>query len=146
MVFGLFFMAFGIGAFCALVYKMAVYALPVMVGLWAGFAALHSGSGAMLAFGIGFVVGAIVFGIGQSVWNSSQPKAFRYAVALLFVVPAVLTGYYTTQQFSTLVVPSVSWQFVSAVAGAIAVGLTTFARLAGSVPAIDWHTTRDSHV
>ena len=145
-MFGLLLMAFGIGAFCVLTYKMAVYALPVMVGLWAAFAALHSGSGSVLAFGIGFVVGAIVFCIGQSIWSSRQPRLFRYAVALLFVVPAVLTGYYTTQQFSTLVVPSVSWQFVLAVVGAIAVGLTTFARLAGSVPVIDWHTTRDSHI
>lgn len=41
MVFGLLLMVFGIGAFCALIYKMAVYALPVMVGLWAAFAALR---------------------------------------------------------------------------------------------------------
>jgi hypothetical protein len=145
MVFGLFLMVFGIGAFCALIYKMAVYALPVMVGFWAAFAALHSGSGPVLGFAIGFVVGAIVFGIGQSIWNSRQPKALRYAVALIFVVPAMLTGYYTTQQISTLVVPSPSWQFVSAIAGAIAVGMTAFVRLTG-VPVLSETMTQDSHI
>ncbi len=138
-------MVFGIGAFCALIYKMAVYALPVMVGLWAAFAALHSGSGPVLAFAVGFVVGVAVFGIGQLVWNSRQPKALRYAVALLFVAPATLTGYYTTQQFSTLFVPSPAWQFVSAIVGAIAVGLTAFVRLTG-VPVLSGAMTQDSHI
>lgn len=138
-------MVFGIGAFCALIYKMAVYALPVMVGLWAAFAALHSGSGPVLAFAVGFAVGVTVFGIGQSVWNSHQPKALRYAVAFLFVAPATLTGYYTTQQFSTLFVPSPAWQFVSAIMGAIAVGLTAFVRLTG-VPVPSGAMTQDSHI
>lgn len=146
MVFGLFLMAFGIGAFCALIYKMAVYALPVMVGLWAAFVALHSGSGAVLAFAIGFVVGAMVLGIGQSVWNSRRPRVLRYAVAFVFVVPAILTGYYTTQQFSTLVVPSTAWQLGVAIVGAIAVGLTAFVRLAGSVPDSDGRATQDSYI
>lgn len=145
MVFGLLLMAFGIGAFCALIYKMAVYASPVMVELWAAFAALHSGSGPVFAFAVGFVVGVAVFGIGQSVWNSRQPKALRYAVAFLFVAPATLTGYYTTQQFSTLVVPSPSWQFVSAIVGAIAVGLTALARLTGG-PLLSGTMTQDSHI
>jgi len=145
MAFGLLLMVFGIGAFCALIYKMAVYALPVMVGLWAAFAAFHSGSGPVLAFAVGFVVGVAVFGIGQSVWNSRQPKALRYAVALLFVAPATLTGYYTTQQFSTLVVPSSSWQLVSAIVGAIAIGLTAFVWLTG-VPLLSGTMTQDSHI
>jgi hypothetical protein len=145
MVFGLFLALFGIGAFCVLIYKMAVYALPVMVGLWAAFAALHSGSGLILASAVGFVVGTIVFGIGQSVWNSRQPKVLCYAVTLLFVVPAVLTGYYTTQQLSTLVVPSSSWQLVSAIVGAVAVGVTAFVRLTG-VPALSGTVVQDGHI
>jgi hypothetical protein len=145
MAFGLLLMVFGIGAFCALIYKMAVYALPVMVGLWAAFAALHSGSGPVLAFAVGFVVGVAVFGIGQTVWNSRQPKALRYAVAFLFVAPATLIGYYTTQQFSTLIVPSSSWQLVSAIVGAIAIGLTAFVRLTG-VPLLSGTMTQDSHI
>jgi len=145
MVFGLLLALFGIGAFCVLVYKAAVYALPVAVGFWCGFAALHSGSGVVVAFAVGCVAGAIVFGIGQSVWNSRQPKALRYAVALLFVAPATLTGYYTTQQFSTLFVPSPAWQFVSAIVGAIAVGLTAFVRLTG-VPVLSGTMTQDSRI
>jgi len=146
MAFGLFLALFGIGAFCALIYKVAVYALPVAVGFWCGFAALHSGSGVVVAFAIGFVAGAIVFGIGQSVWNSRQPKAFRYAIVLLFVVPAVWTGYCATEQLSTLVVPSAIWRSALAIIGAMAVGLTAFARLTTGTSVIDWQATRDGHI
>src|SRR5690242_13360585 len=123
MVFVLFLALFGIGAFCVLIYKAAVYALPVAVGFWCGFAALDSGSGVVVAFAVGFVAAAVLFGIGQSIWNSRQPRAFRYAVVLLFVVPAVWTGYCATEQLSTLFVPSATWRVALAVVGAMAVGL-----------------------
>ena len=139
-------MVFGIGAFCTLIYKTAVYALPAAVGFWCGFAALRSGSGVIVAFAVGFVTGVVVFGIGQSIWNSSLPRTLRYASALLFVAPAVWTGYCATQQLSTLVVPSTAWQLAVAIVGAIAVGLTTFVRLTGNVPAFDWHATRGGHI
>lgn len=146
MVFGLFLALFGIGAFCVLIYKAAVYALPVAVGFWCGFAALHSGSGVVVAFAVGFVAGAIVFGIGQSIWNSRQPRAFRYAVVLLFVVPAVWTGYCATEQLLTLVVPSATWRLALAVVGAMAVGLTAFARLTAGASLFDWQATREGHI
>ena len=146
MVFGLLLALFGIGAFCVLIYKAAVYALPVAVGFWCGFAALHSGSGVVVAFAVGFVTGAIVFGIGQSVWNSRRPKAFRYAIVLLFVVPAVWTGYCATEQLSTLVVPSAIWRSALAIIGAMAVGLTAFARLTTGAAVFDWRATRDGHI
>jgi hypothetical protein len=146
MMFGLFLALFGIGAFCVLIYKAAVYALPVAVGFWCGFAALHSGSGVVVAFAVGFVAGAIVFGIGQSVWNSRQPRVFRYAVVLLFVVPAMWTGYCATEQLSTFVVPSATWRLALAAVGAMAIGLTTFARLSTGASVFDWQTTRDGHI
>lgn len=146
MVFGLFLALFGIGAFCVLIYKAAIYALPVAVGFWCGFAALHSGGGVVVAFAIGFVAGAIVFGIGQSVWNSRQPKAFRYAVVLLFVVPAVWTGYCATEQLSAFVVPSALWRSALAIVGAITVGLTALARLTTGASAFDWQATRGGQI
>ena len=129
MIFGLLLALIGIGAACALIYRAAVYAVPFATGVWAGFAALHAGSGPLVAIAIGFVTGAIVFGIGQSVWDSSLPKTARYAVVLLFVLPAMWTGYCATQQIAGLVALPFVWNFVLAAIGAVAVGMTAFARL-----------------
>src|SRR6185437_14314151 len=105
----------GISAAGALIYKMAVYAVPSAVGFWAGFAALHSGSGPLLAIAIGFVTGAAVFGVGQSVWDSSLPKPVCYAVALVFVMPAMWTGYSASQQIAGLMNLPGTWSFVAAI-------------------------------
>lgn len=129
MVVGLLLAIAGIGAICALIYRAAVYALPLAVGVWAGFAVLHAGSGPLLAVAIGFVAGAILFGIGQSVWDSSFPKPVRNAVALLFVVPAMWTGYCASQQIVELVTLPSAWSYVLAVVGAVVVGIAAFARL-----------------
>jgi len=131
MVVGLLLAIAGIGAASALIYKAAVYAVPSAVGIWAGFAAFRTGSGPLLAIAIGFVVGAIVFGVGQSVWDSSLPKTARYAVALLFVLPAMWTGYCATLQVAELVGPADLWAAVPAIIGAVAVGVTAFVRLGG---------------
>ncbi len=47
MVFGILLTLFGIGAACALLYNAMVYALPVGLGMWAGFALMHAGAGAV---------------------------------------------------------------------------------------------------
>ncbi len=85
-------------------------------------------------------------GVGQSIWSSRQPKILRYAVAAVFIVPAVWTGYCATQQISTLIVPSATWQSALAIVGAVAVGLTAFVRLTSGVAVLDWAMTKDSHV
>lgn len=119
-----------------LIYRAAVYAVPFATGVWAGFAALDAGSGPLLAIAIGFVTGAIVFGIGQSICNSNLPRVLRYGVVLVFVVPAVWIGYSTTRQIAELFGPADPWTTSMSIFGAVAVGITAFARLAG-VPASD---------
>lgn len=132
MVIGLLLAIAGIGAACALIYRAAVYAVPFATGVWVGFAALHAGSGPLLAIAIGFVTGAIVFGIGQSVWDSSLPTMVRYAVALLFVVPAVWTGYGATRQIAELFGRANPWAIALSIIGAAAVGIAAFTRLVGA--------------
>ena len=66
--------AFGLGAFCVLLFRCAVYALPVMVGLWTGYWAVMFGAGLVGGVLIGLVVGGLVFGLGQAAlavgrWN-----------------------------------------------------------------------------
>ena len=57
---------FGLGAFCMLLFRCAVYALPVMVGLSTGYWAITSGAGIVGGALVGLVVGGLVFGLGQA--------------------------------------------------------------------------------
>src|SRR5690606_22910364 len=50
-----------IGAICALLYNLAVYVLPVAVGLWTGFWAMDTGAGPFGGIVVGFAAGVAVF-------------------------------------------------------------------------------------
>lgn len=129
MVFGLLMTVLGIGALCVLLYSAAVYALPVGLGICAGYQLLQWGVGSVAAIIGGFVIGGIVFGIGYTVLASSRPGPLRVAVVVAFVVPAMLAGYGAALDLSAMGLASGFWQHAVAVMGGLAVGGTTLARL-----------------
>jgi hypothetical protein len=61
---GLILSFFGISLFCWLIFTLTVYALPFLVGLTAGMAALHNGAGILGALLVGIVVGALTLSVG----------------------------------------------------------------------------------
>lgn len=121
----------GIGVEAALCrVLMGVYALPCLVGVLAGVAAYRTGAGEG-AVAVGFAVAAITLGVGQSIFLITRSRVIRLVVALLFVVPAALTGYTVTLGLAQwLEVPSVVWQQIYAIAAAVMVGATALDRLA----------------
>lgn len=120
-----------IGFFCWLLFTLAVFALPFFAGMTAGTWAYHAGTGwlgtifvGILAAGLTLGVGQILLGIVRSVWA-------RMLIALAFVAPAAIAGYYATHGIVKHTMPSETWQLVFSVIGAIAVGVTAFVRVAG---------------
>src|SRR5258707_10778094 len=63
-----------LGFLCWLLFALAVHALPVFVGLAAGVAAYHSGSGEFGAFLVGLIAGAFTLAAGQLRSRHSAPK------------------------------------------------------------------------
>jgi hypothetical protein len=122
----------GIGAEAALCRVLfGVYALPCLIGGLAGVAAYRTGAGEIGAVIVGFAVAAITLGVGQSIFLIARSRGIRMIVALFFVIPAALAGYTVTLGLAQwLAVPSVIWQHVYAIAGAIMVGAAALDRLA----------------
>jgi hypothetical protein len=127
---------FGLGAFCVLLFYVAVYVLPFAVGLQVAHWAINTGSGVIGGIAIGLVAGAMVYAIGQAVFASSRSLVIRWIVILLFAIPAAIAGYSTVEQFSDVMglVPFPIWRQVFAVVGALAVGGTAIARLSAPMP------------
>lgn len=123
----------GLGAFCVLLYACAVYALPVAVGLWAGYWAMQTGAG-LGSVAIGLAAGAMVFVLGQVILATSRSLLIRWIILLAFTVPAIVAGYSMMLQFSEFGVPSAVWRHVFAAIGAAAIGCTAIARLAAPTP------------
>jgi hypothetical protein len=118
----------GLGTFLFLLYSSMVYALPITIGLWAGFWAMHAGAGVGGVL-IGGAAGAAAFALGQLVIGTNQSPLIRWIVLLSFTVPAVIAGYSMILQLAGLGVASLVWRHIFAVVGAAAIACTVISRL-----------------
>ena len=128
-VVGLMLSMFGIGLFCWLIFTLAVFALPFVVGLTAGMAAFHGSAGILGALLVGIVAGALTLAIGQIAFAVVRPLILRAAIAAAFAVPAAIAGYHAVLGLSQIGVPSLIWREVFAWIGAIFIGGTAWARM-----------------
>jgi hypothetical protein len=119
----------GLGFLCWLLFTLAIYALPFFASLWIGLAAYHSGAGFIGAFILALIAGVVVFALGRFAFATARSPLMRVAIALLYVVPALVAGYQATLGLVRIGTPSEAWCQLFAVAGAIAVGATAWVRL-----------------
>ena len=131
MIFGILLSIAAIGFFCWLIFTLAVFALPLFVGVSAGSWALHTGAGWLGAIIVGTVAAGLTLGVGQMLLVLVRPTWMKLAIALIFVAPAILAGYHAVHGIVKHTMPSETWQIVFSVIGAIAVGVTAFLRVVG---------------
>jgi hypothetical protein len=136
IIVGLILSVFAIGFFCWLLFTLAVYALPLFVGMTAAFAVYHHGSSTVGAIFVAILVGAATLAIGQLAFALVRSPLIRSAVALGFAAPAAVAGYYATLGLVHIGAASQSWCQAFAVVGAILTGGTAFARMALFVPPV----------
>jgi len=134
LVAGLVLSIFGLGFFCWLLFTLAVYALPFIVGLTAGLAAFHGDAGLIGAVVVGFLAGSALLVLGQMVFATVRTPWMRVLIGLIYAAPAAVAGYQLCCQLAGIGMSGGAWQQIFAAAGAIVVGLTTFARMALFVP------------
>jgi len=120
---------------CWLLFSLAVYALPFFVGVTAGLAAYHSGSGPIAAIIVGAIVGSVTLVIGQIAFTSLQSPVMRAALAVFFAVPAAVAGYHAAGGLAHLVIAAEGWRDAVAISGAAVVAATAFMRMQLSPPA-----------
>ena len=122
-----------IGTLCVLAYRLAVYALPVMLGFAIARIAYQTGAGMIGASIIGLIAGAAAYGLLSVLFVSQRSPAARTAVGLIFALPAAGAGYALVSGISTNAIPSELWRLMFCVLGGLLVGAAAFTRL--SVPA-----------
>lgn len=122
-----------IGTLCVLAYRLAVYALPVMLCFAIARIAYQTGAGMSGASIIGFIAGAVAYGLLSVLFVSLRSPAARMAVGLVFALPAAGAGYALISGISANTIPAELWRLMFCVLGGLLVGSAAFKRL--SVPA-----------
>ena len=119
-----------IGFMCWLLFTLAVYALPLFVGVTAGIWAYDTGAGWPGAILVGAAAAGLTLVIGHLLFAVVRPLWARLLVALAFVAPAAVAGYHATHGIVKHAMPSEAWQFAFSILGAVAVGITALVRVA----------------
>lgn len=130
-----------IGTMCWLLFNLAVFALPFLIGLNAGTWAYGTGAGWLGGIVVGLLSVGLTLAIGQCLLMLIRPIWARLLIALAFVAPAGMAGFYATLGIVKHMMPSETWQLILSVIGAAAVGVTAFLRVAGMIA-----TTPDASV
>jgi hypothetical protein len=123
-----------VGVLCWLLFTLAIYALPVAVGVTLGLWAHGGGAGPTGGFIVGTLAAGAVAILGQLTFAFARPLWIRLVVAILFAGPAVVAGYATTHGIAKYLMPSDGWQMAFSIVGAVAVGVTALFRMAGVAP------------
>ena len=124
-----------IGTMCWLLFNLAVFALPLFIGLNAGTWAYGTGAGWLGAILIGLVAAGLTLAVGQGLLMLVRPIWARILIALAFVAPAGVAGFHATPGIVKHMMPSETWQIIFSVIGAGAVGVAAVLRGAGMATA-----------
>ena len=130
-----------IGTMCWLLFNLAVFALPFFIGLTTGTWAYGTGAGWLGAILLGLAAAGLTLAVGQGLLMLIRPIWARLLIALAFVAPAGVAGFYATLGIVKHMMPSETWQLILSGIGAAAVGVTAFLRVAGMIA-----TTPDASV
>lgn len=120
-----------IGTMCWLLFNLAVFALPFFLGLTAGTWSYGTGAGWLGAILVGLLAAGLTLAVAQGLFMLVRPIWARLLIALAFVAPAGMAGFYATLGIVKHSIPSETWQVICSVIGAATVGLTAFLRVAG---------------
>jgi hypothetical protein len=124
-----------VGTLCVVVYTLAPFALPVMLGFAAARLAYHTGSGLIGASFIAVVAAVAAFGVFAVLLSTLRSPILRLIVALIFATPAALAGYLLVHGVTYEAIPSAHWRETFCVIGGAFAGVSALLRLASSATA-----------
>ena len=129
MILGVIISLTGICLLIALMFQMAVFALPLFAGVSAGRVAYETGAGWLGAILVGLVAALLTFGLGQLVLAITRSTTLRLAIMFVFAAPAAFAGYHVVLGLTRIGGAHGAWQIVFAALGALAIAVAALARL-----------------
>ncbi|MDE2363955.1 MAG: hypothetical protein KGM42_14860 [Hyphomicrobiales bacterium] len=126
---GLILSVLGVALLCWLLFALAVQALPLFIGAYAGALVFQNGAGAVLAIVVGLVSAASAFGITRFAFARTGSASARLAIAVLVMAPAVFAGYYATLGIARITVSSEPGRQTLALLGSFVIGCAALLRL-----------------
>ncbi len=113
-----------------LLFRLAVYALPVGTGIGLAFWMHDHGYDYLAAILGGFTAGIAVTVVGQFLFTAIRSPTARLAISLLFAIPAGIAGYHAVHGVIGLAIdPGMMLSTLSWIGG-VTIAVTAWVRLA----------------
>ena len=132
LVFGLGLSLLGVGLFCSFLFTASTYALPVAIGVIAGFSALHAGVPVIGAAAFGVLAGLATLSLGWFGVAVTASRIVKSAISLVFAVPAALGGYHLGAGLGAVGLPHGVWLDMLGWVGAFCSAVTAWVRMVTS--------------
>ena len=129
MILGVIISLTGVCLLIALMFQMAVFALPLFAGVSAGRLAYDAGAGWLGAVLVGLIAAVLTLGFGQLILAVSKSNVLRLTIAVAFAAPAAFAGYHVVLGLSRIGGAHGLWQTVFAAIGAVIVAGAAVTRL-----------------
>jgi hypothetical protein len=129
VIIGLFLNVAALGFLCWALYSLAIYALPVFLGVSAFFAIEAAGHGEFIAILGGLLTSGTAWGVGRTAFALIRSVPLRLLIGIAFGAPAAFAGYHLVYGFSAIGSPSDGLRQIVSAVGAVAIGVTALARL-----------------
>lgn len=114
-----------------LLFRLAVYALPVVTGISLAFWMRDHDYGYVTVIFGGFAAGVVVLVVGQFLFTVIRSPIVRVAIALLFAIPAGVAGYHAVQGVAGLAIDTGTMLSTLSWIGGVTIAITAWIRLAG---------------
>lgn len=118
----------GLGLLCALLFRLAAYALPAYAAVANGLYLYGHGAGLPGAIAVGILAGTMVLALGQIAFNA-RARLIRLGATLVFAIPAAAAGYSVGHGLSGISDTGETWQQLVGVMGAAVAASTALVRL-----------------
>jgi hypothetical protein len=119
----------GLGSLWVLLFRASTYAVPIFIGLTAGWYAFEADAGPIGALALGAVASGAFLAASQAAFSLGRSLLLRGLIALVFAGPAAYVGYHLVLAIAQYGVPSDMWRHTFAIVGAGIFGLTAVSRL-----------------
>ena len=103
---------------CALLFRLSIYALPLLVAFLAASATLRSGSGIIAALAAAAIAAIMLLVAAQLALAFAKSDLARAAIGVAFAAPAAVAGYHAVHGIAAATMPPSAWQLVVSLLGA----------------------------
>ena len=97
---------------CALLFRLSIYALPLLVAFLAGSATYRGGNGIIAALAAAAIAAIILLAVAQFALAFAKSDLTRTVVGIAFAAPAAVAGYHAVHGIAAATMPPSAWQFV----------------------------------